>query len=204
MDCKNIPNLMDERILKKFLEVEKVSNKNGSNEKNRKNVTMIILAGVFIIIALLSVILFLLVSQKRNEEEKSKKRNIVVNENNAESVAAQMAEEAQEYVEPGYYTVSMDTDWHFSKGDAVSDDAWVDNLAENTNDVYFDVFLAENEEEAIYQSPVIPRGSYLEQIALDKPLDKGTYDCVMVYHLVDEEQETISTLRVAFTITVDS
>lgn len=176
------------------------------SEKAQKgrNGKILIFVGAIVIIALLGIIIFLLASGNEDKAEKSKKRNVVVNESNAESVAAQMVEEAQEFVEPGYYTVSMDTDWHFSKGDAVSDDAWVDNLAENTNDVYFDVFLADNEEEAIYQSPVIPRGSYLEKIELDKPLDKGTYDCVIVYHLVDEEQETISTLRVAFTITVDS
>lgn len=178
----------------------------GKTKEGKSGKSMII-AGMVVIIALLGVIVFLLASgkgDKENQEEKSEKRNVVVNQSNAESIAEQMVEEAQEFVEPGYYTVSMDTDWHFSKGDAVSDDAWVDNLPENTNDVYFDVFLAENEDEAIYQSPVIPRGSYLEQIVLDKPLEKGTYDCVIVYHLVDEEQETISTLRVAFTITVDS
>lgn len=172
--------------------------------KKGKSEKIIIMIGIIVIISLLGIIFFLLGSRKEDKEETSEKRNVIVNESNAESVADQMIEEGQKFVEPGYYTVSMDTDWHFSRGDAVSDDAWVDNLAENTNDVYFDVFLAENEEEAIYQSPVIPRGSYLEKIELDKPLDKGTYDCVMVYHLVDEEQETISTLRVAFTIIVDS
>ena len=174
------------------------------NGKEGKNGKIIIIVGAIVIIALLGIIIFLLGSGKQDEEETQEKRNVIVNESNAESVAADMVEEAQEFVEPGYYTVSMDTDWHFSKGDAVSDDAWVDNLIENTNDVSFDVLLADNEEEAIYQSPVIPRGSHLENIELDKPLDKGTYDCVIVYHLVDEEQETISTLRVAFTITVDS
>lgn len=180
-----------------------MSGKTDEDKKENKNGKIMIAGGV-VILALLGVIIFLITGRQNPAEKEPVKRNIVVNENNAESVAEEMIEEAQEFVEPGYYTVSMDTDWHFSKGDAVSDDAWVDNLVENTNDVYFDVFLAENEEEAIYQSPVIPRGSYLEQIALDKPLEKGIYDCVIVYHLVDEEQETVSTLRVAFTITVDS
>lgn len=135
---------------------------------------------------------------KQGEE----KRNVVINKDNVDDVIEQMAEE--DYVEPGYYTVSMDTDWHFSTGDAISDDARVDNLAENTNDVYFDVFLLDDETEVIYKSPIIPRGGYLEKIALDNPLEKGTHDCVIVYHLVDEEQETISMLRVAFKITVDS
>lgn len=181
-----------------------MSGKAEEDKKENKNGKIIMIAGAVVILALLGIIIFLLMNQQKLAEKEEVKRNIVVNENNAESVAEEMIEEAQEFVEPGYYTVSMDTDWHFSKGDAVSDDAWVDNLVENTNDVYFDVFLLENEDEPIYQSPVIPRGSYLEKIALDKPLDKGTYNCVIVYHLVDEEQETISTLRVAFTITVDS
>ena len=150
------------------------------NGKEGKNGKIIIIVGAIVIIALLGIIIFLLGSGKQDEEETQEKRNVIVNESNAESVAADMVEEAQEFVEPGY------------------------NLIENTNDVYFDVLLVDNEEEAIYQSPVIPRGSHLEKIELDKPLDKGTYDCVIVYHLVDEEQETISTLRVAFTITVDS
>lgn len=165
------------------------------NKKEKQNKKVIV--ALCIIIILFGLILFLVLNIKKEE-----KRNIVVNENNVEDVVEEML--GEDYVEPGYYTVSMETDWHFSKGDAVSDNAKVDNLEENTNDVYFDIFLQENEEEAIYKSPIIPRGGRLEKIALDKPLGGGTYDCVMVYHLVDEEQKTISTLRVAFTITVDS
>lgn len=173
--------------------MSKTESRNKQKGKNKK--TIIIICILAVIAILLGIILFLLL---RGDE----KRNVVVNKDNAEEIAKEMAD--QEFVEPGYYTVSMETEWHFSKGDAVSDNAWVENQAENTNDVYFDVFLAEDEDKPIYQSPVIPRGSYLENITLDQSLDKGTHDCVIIYHLVDEEQETISTLRVAFTITVDS
>lgn len=169
------------------------------NSIDRKNVVkkrIYIIIGIILLIILCIILYFFL--HKSNDE----KRNIVVNKDNVESVVEDMLEE--DYVEPGYYTVSMDTDWYFTKGDGVSEDAWVDNLMENTNDVYFDVFLAEDESEAVYKSPVIPRGGRLEKIELDKPLEQGIYDCVMVYHLVDEEQETVSTLRVAFTITVES
>ena len=166
----------------------------------------IIIIGSLTIIVLLAIIVYLLMDRAGNnvDGEQQERRNVVVNHDNVDDVIQQMAEAAQNFVEPGYYTVMMDTDWHFSKGDAVSDDAIVENLIEHTNDVYFDVFLLEDESEAIYKSPVIPRGSYLENIVLDTPLEKGIYDCVIVYHLVDEEQETVSTLRVAFTITVDS
>jgi hypothetical protein len=93
--------------------------------------------------------------------------------------------------------------WHFATGDAVSEDAYVGNRTENTNDVYFDLFLASDESNPILESPVIPRGGAFENFALDAKLDAGTYDCVMVYHLVDENQDTVSTLRVEVTVIVE-
>jgi hypothetical protein len=79
----------------------------------------------------------------------------------------------------------------------------VENVEKNTNDVYFDILLAEDESHVIYQSPVIPRGGHIEKIALDEDLEPGTYDCICVYHLIDEDQNTISTLRVTLTIIVE-
>ncbi len=153
-----------------------------------------------IIIGLIGIIIYLLNS--RGEEPEEKQRNVVVTSENVEDIIASM--ELAEYVEPGYYSASMTNQWHFSKGDAVSEDAFVENLEENTNDVYFDVFLASDETTPILESPVIPRGAKLDNIALDTPLEKGTYDCVMVYHLVDENQKTVSTLRVGITVIVEN
>lgn len=175
----------------------------GSADENKqalgKKGKVLIAAGIILIIALLVIIAFLLLKGQKEEEPK---RNVVVNKENAEQVAVEMINE--EYVAPGYYSASMSTTWHFKTGEAVSEDAYVQNVIGNTNDVYFDIFLAEQEEEPIYQSPIIPRGSELDEIAFDNPLDAGTHDCVLVYHLVDDEQNTVSTLRVALTIIVES
>lgn len=175
---------------------EPVSNQlpeQGSKKKEK----VIKAVGVIVIIALLAIIAVLLWNKNKADEPK---RNVVTH-NNVEEVASEMMN--QEYVEPGYYSVSMTTTWNFETGDAVSEDAYVENKAENTHTVYFDVFLAEDEENPILQSPLIPRGEEMTNIALDKPLDAGTYDCVMVYHLVDEDQNTVSTLRVELTINVE-
>lgn len=166
-------------------------------ENKKKTGKTLLLLCVVIITVLVVAIIYLL-----RKPEETQKRNVVVTEDNVEEVAQQMAEE--DYTEPGYYTVNMATEWHFAEGDAISADARVDNSAGNTNPVYFDIFLEGEEEEPIYSSPVIPVGSFLEKIALDKPLQAGAYDCVMVYHLVDEDQETISTLRVTLQIVVES
>lgn len=164
-----------------------------AGKSNRK--IMIISLGV---IAVLLIVIVVLITRKPEEEEK---RNVVVTKDNVEEVVDDMLN--QKYIEPGYYSTQMSTVWNFTTGDAVSEDAYVVNDEDNTNDVYFDVFLADDESTPILKSPVIPRGGELRNIALDQPLDAGTHDCVMVYHLVDEEQNTVSTLRVGFTIHVE-
>lgn len=165
-------------------------------KKKDRKVEIISICILFII--LIIVIFFYFINGKKEETP----RNVVVSKDNVDEVIDNMLEE--EYIEPGYYSASMSTEWHFATGDAISEDAYVENLVENTNDVYFDVFLADIEDDPILKSPILPRGSRLEDIALDKALSAGTYECVMVYHLVDEEQNTVSTLRVGLTIIVEN
>lgn len=182
-----------------------MSRQANTGEGGKKNGKLIIAlcAAVAVLLAAVIILLFAKGDNRQGAAVSTEqKRNVVVNEKNAEEIAAELASE--DYVEPGYYTVNMATEWHFATGDAVSDNARVDNMAGNTNPVYFDVFLAEDESKPVYSSPVIPVGSFLENIALDSPLAAGEYDCVIVYHLVDENQKTISTLRVTMKIMVDA
>ncbi len=176
----------------------------GKTQLGRKNISLIMIGGSVVIVALLVVVIVMFAGRTAKapdaQAEEETKRSVVVTQDTVDSVVDDMLQD--DYVEPGYYSVSMNTTWHFATGDSVSEDAFVENLAENTNDIYFDVFLADNENEAIYKSPVLPRGSELDEIALDTALAAGTYDCVMVYHLVDEDQNTVSTLRVAFDIII--
>lgn len=186
-------------------------------QPEKKKTGLFVLGGLAVIIIILLVVVIVLLMRGSKEaagetgagaaEEVTRsvveepRRSVVITQDTAEEIAEDLFQ--REYIEPGYYSASMSTEWHFATGDSISEDAYVENLAENTNDVYFDVFLADNEDEAIYASPLLPRGSELNEIALDTALPAGTYDCVMVYHLVDEDQNTISTLRIAFTIIVE-
>lgn len=166
------------------------------NEKKGKKggKTLLIICAV-VIIALLAVIAVLLL---RNKDEP--KRNVVVNEDNAEDVAQDLLDE--EPIKPGTYQVTMNSTWNFKDGKSASDNAYVENATVNTNDVYFDVELSDTGE-VIYESPVIPRGSHLEEITLKKDLEAGTYDSVLTYHLIDEDQNTVSTLTMGLTIVVE-
>jgi cell division protein YceG involved in septum cleavage len=169
-------------------------NNNQSGAK-KGGVKVVIAISVVVILALVGVILWLVFSKN---EEQDDKRNVVVTEDNVDQVIEDL--ENTGTVEPGYYTVTMNNEWHFKTGDSFSDDAYVANDRENNNDVYFDLFLESDETNAIYKSPVIPRGGKLEDIKLDTPLEDGTYKCVLIYHLVDENQNSLSTVRVAVTL----
>ena len=178
----------------KFKEEKPVSEQITKTEDRKKGGDKKLLVLAVLAVAVLAGVIVCLVMTKEDG------RNRVVTPDNVDEV---MEEFEGRKVEQGYYTVTMDTTWHFETGDAVSENALVKNVETNTNDVYFDIFLAGDEENPIYESPVIPIGSTLEDIALDKPLDAGTHDCVVVYHLIDGEQNTVSTVRVALTIVVE-
>jgi len=166
-----------------------------------KKAKVAIVIGSVVIVALITVIIVLLLRGKEEEEQDPlAKRNVVANRENVEEIVEQMHDES--FIPPGYYNSQMTTTWTFASGDAVSEDAYVANASQNTNDVYFDVVLEEDEDKVIYRSPLIPRGSELEGIKLDTKLEAGTYPCVLIYHLVDDEQNTVSTLRVGITINV--
>lgn len=160
----------------------------------------LVIGGVIIIAVLIGIIIYLLSARNASPEEE--RRNVVITSENVEDVLKEI-DEAQETVTPGYYTVTMNMTWHFATGDEASYDAVVENVETNTNDVYFDVVLENDEEKVIYESPIIPRGARLENIALDESLEAGTYDCVVIYHLIDEDQNTLSTLRVTIQVIIE-
>lgn len=180
-----------------------------SNETEKKGNSPVagkalIFAGIVVIIILLVTVIVLLTTGRKDKKEEAteEKRSVVLTEENVEEVTEDWF--AEDYTPPGYFTATMNNVWHFATGDSVSDDAYVANDSGNSNDVYFDIFLEDDEENPIYQSPVIPLGGELDQIKLDKKLGAGSYNCTMIYHLVDENQKTLSTVNVGVTINIDS
>jgi hypothetical protein len=191
----------------------------GKNSKKGGKTGLIIgiTLAVIVILALVGVIIYLVVSKGKESEPAQeaaeetmpdqndnveRPRDVLVTEDNVEEVLGQLREE--DYTEPGYYTVTMNYEWHFPSGDAESTDAYVENVAGNTNDVYFDVYLADDEENVIYKSPIIPRGGHIRDFKLDTPLEKGTYDCICEYNLVDENQNSLSNVSMAVQVIVEN
>ena len=180
---------------------------NVENQKKKK--TWLLFLFLFLVIAALAVTVVVLLNKNNNDtiatdttvsdEATPEKRNIVVNKENVDDLIEALSED--ERVQPGNYEVVMNTTWNFVDGSSASSNAYVENVETNTNDVYFDILLADTGEN-IFKSPVLPLGSHLENIKLDKELKKGTYNCIIVYSLIDEEQNVLSDLRVSLVINV--
>lgn len=166
--------------------------KNSAEKKGGKKVLIIC---IIIIVVLVGVVIYFLLNKGKE------KRNVVINEDNLEEIIAQMEE--GDFVAPGSYEMTMNSTWYFDNGSAASENAYVENAVSNTNSVYFDIIRTDTEE-TIFESPILPVGSHLEGITLDSELDAGTYDCVLIYHLLDENDESISTVRVSVTIVVNN
>ncbi|MBQ3545295.1 MAG: hypothetical protein IJA34_09960 [Lachnospiraceae bacterium] len=170
----------------------------------KRNVVPIILV-IFLLISI-GIIIILLTKDddsKNNESttiietDKSGGRGTVVTEDNVSEILESQKDSGT--TADGYYTTSMSIDWHFDG--LVSKDAYVANDTKNTRTVYFDLLLKDTNE-MIYSSPYIPVGAELKGVTLDKKLDKGTYETILVYHLVDEDEKEVSTLSISLTIFV--
>lgn len=172
---------------------ERISQKlTGDNDKKSKtNIVPIVLAAAVMLVVIVALVL-ILTKQSPDTEE----RNVVVTPDNVEEIIADMQK-----AESGTYEVVMNTTWHFDSGSSASTDAYVENSTANANDVYFDIVRPDTGE-TIFASPIIPVGSHLENITLDKPLEAGEHKCILTYHLLDDAGEHVSRLDIYVTIVV--
>lgn len=182
---------------------QKLVSASAGNAKRKKKGVLIGVIVTCVVLALLGVIVYLIVVQGEGANgADTDKRNVIVTPDNIDEVLDDIKKDDQQ-VEQGYYTATMTSEWHFPKGNEPSSDAYVENVVTNTNDVYFDVVMEDDESNVVYKSPVIPRGSKLENVALDTDLDAGTYNCILIYHLIDDQQNTVSTLRMTIKIIIE-
>ena len=183
----------------------------GNKPENSGRTTIIICVAAVIIVALLAVILVLVLrgptqaapQQQLIPADEPNKRPTVVTRENAEQVAEELFrdDEPDDSI-PQSYTVSMNSTWNFKTGTSPSYNASVTNSRDNTTPVYFDV-VRNDTGETIYASPVIPVGEHLGDFALDVDLDPGTYECTMIYHLIDDDQNTLTTVNMWVEVIVE-
>lgn len=163
-------------------------------EKANKILLIVGIVAVSIILVLIGIILMMMHARNTAETDTpAEKRPVVVLPENAEEVAEQILKQEDTGDVPLQYQVTMNSTWEFEDGQSESDNAYVANSKDNETAVYFDV-IRNDTQETIYQSPVIPAGQDIRNIRLDQDLDEGEYECTLTYHLIDDEQNTLTTV----------
>ena len=108
-------------------------------------------------------------------------------------------EEMADKVADGMFECEMTMSWTFQDGNSVASNAYVANSENNLHTLYFDVY-DNSTDELLYSSPMMPVGSELREIKLEKELPAGDYSALVMYTLVDENYEEVS--KVGFNITI--
>lgn len=118
-----------------------------------------------------------------------------------ESKISSIHEVADDKVDEGMFEINMNTTWHFENGSKASDNAYVANSITNNSPIAFDIMLTDSQE-TVYVSPIIPLGSRINEIILDKKLSKGEYAAICTYHLLDDNGEELTTVAVNIVLDV--
>ena len=172
-----------------------------SEKKAKKSIMPVVITGIaaIIIIALVLVIFFLIKELNKQEPaiSSSTQGNLIVDESNLEGIENQL----KDSVKDGMFQVNMNTTWHFKEGNGTSENAYVSNASANHYPITFEVYL--KGEEKIYSSTLMPVGTQLKELTLDKELSKGKYDAVCKYYLWNEKKEEVGSLGVNVIIIVE-
>lgn len=182
-----------------------MSNQRKSARKKQRNMIIIIMIAFLVLVtALVTCIVLLLTKQKEEpvQESQSVPRSTVldrgfVDEGNAGDIMDEMTEK----VSKGMFECKMTTAWTFDDGKSASPNAYVANVENNLYTLYFDVY-EESTNELLYSSPMLPVGTELKNFKLNKELAAGEYDAVVMYTMVDENLEEVSSVGFKVTISV--
>lgn len=179
-------------------------------QKNGKGgIRLVVIGAIVVFAALICTIVVLAMKISQNGEPKAntaasteqKQTRSVITADNVEEVLAEI-EDLPDYI-PKNYTVRQSSSWIFPSGTSKSTNAYVENSTENETPMYFDLQVDETGE-IVYSSPVLELGAKIENFALDKPLEKGNYECTIVYHLVDDNQNELTHVNVGVNIEVEN
>lgn len=159
-----------------------------TTKKSSKLVIGLVVALLLVVIA--AIIIVFVVLKKDKPKPNTTVSNIVLEEG-----------QEVESVDPGYFTVQMQLLATSSDGENFV--GTIANAVDNLYQVYVTIALEDTGEE-IFRSELFPVGSQIDAFTINRKLDKGTYNCVLTFHNMEEDGETeVSMVNVAYTLNVN-
>jgi hypothetical protein len=169
----------------------------------------VVVMGTLLVVLIVAVgILIYIVLSDRGAEPVERERPViggrgtVVTEDNLDDILAEMGRP----IEDASYLVSMSMVWEYDRWDRPLAVA-VDNYIDNTRTVYFDVFLNDENGEAMYDelifsSPYMEVGTEIRNFALDKHVPAGNHTATVVFYLVDEDHNVLTDVSVGIRLNI--
>ncbi len=156
--------------------------------KSKKGNNKVIVILLLIVIAVLAIIIYMLLHKKEEPENRNASEGLIVDETVPDDDVT--------------FTTDMNMTWTFPSGKRTSVDALIGNSDLNKHEVYFEVYLDDEEQTLLYSSPVIPIGKQLDKLKLDKVLPDGIYPALCTFHLLDKKNPDEEVGKVSFNVTL--
>lgn len=172
--------------------------------KDRKR--SLLIGGIFAVFAALLVvigILLYIVLKPKPEVSAPVVSNPTVSNVVDKDTVQTAAVDVQEKIQDGMFEMTMNTQWVFPDSSSPSSNAYVSNSEVNRRAFYFDLVLSDTSE-VIYSSPILPVGTELDDITLEKKLEAGTYNAVVQYHLLDDNNVVTSSVGSTVTLFIEN
>jgi hypothetical protein len=179
-----------------------------TQKSGKGGIKLVIIGVTVVIVALVCTIVVL--ANKLNQsggqatnsvDTEPKEQKSVITADNVEEVLEDMAD-IPDYI-PKNFTVKQSSDWVFPDGASKSTNAYVENSTDNETPVYFDLQV-DKTGEIVYSSPILETGAHIQNFALDKLLEKGSYECTVIYHLIDEDRNELTYVNIGVSIEVEN
>ncbi len=113
---------------------------------------------------------------------------IPVTEENVREIGDQI----QDMVDRSMFETYYSSTWRFPDGSSPASSFLMGNSAGNNYPFYFTLTIA-GESEPIFTSGILPLGTQIGEVVLDRDLDAGTYRALCDIHMIDENGEEIET-----------
>lgn len=175
-----------------------------SETKKGISTQAILIAGIVLILAVVVVFGVLFLNKKQEAPPIQAQTaapgtgTVVTDEKEALSAMEKLRQEQKESA----YSVKMNNVWTFQDGKSPSKDAYVANSESNLLSMYFEVSLDDGSNEILYTSPIVPIGSAVQDITLNRDLEAGSYDAICTYHTLREDETIAGNVSIAITLKV--
>lgn len=112
----------------------------------------------------------------------------------------EMMKNMQDKVDKGTVEVSFKNEIIVPENSTEAE-VYIGNAMTNNYDMFITLFLNDTQEK-IAQTGIIPLGNKIEKLTLDHTLDKGKYQGILVYNMIDENKQVVEQANLGVTIYV--